>query len=97
MECIGSTGFIGLTSLIKVRGLLAFGILCLAGNEGMEKNMETTIMGYIRTAVRIHSCQFIGCVYFWRGGLGFKALGFGCNMLALRKDEIWTLVTSTSF
>ena len=25
------------------------------GNEGMEKNMETTIMGYIGTTVRIHS------------------------------------------
>ena len=26
-----------------------------AGNEGMEKNMETTIMGYIGTALRIRS------------------------------------------
>ena len=25
------------------------------GNEGMEKNMETTIMGYVGTTIRIHS------------------------------------------
>ena len=29
--------------------------LRLAGHEGMEKNTETTIMGYIRTTIRIHS------------------------------------------
>ena len=30
--------------------------LWLAGNEGMEKNMETTIMGAIRnTIIRIHA------------------------------------------
>ena len=30
--------------------------LCFAGNEGLEKNIETsTIMGYIGTTVRIHS------------------------------------------
>ena len=28
--------------------------LALAGNDGMEKNMETIIMGYIRTTIRIH-------------------------------------------
>ena len=28
--------------------------LWLAGNEGREKKMETTIMGYIGTTVRIH-------------------------------------------
>ena len=28
--------------------------LRLAGNEGMEKKMETTTMGYIGTAIRIH-------------------------------------------
>ena len=33
--------------------LLTF--LWLAGNEGMEKKMETTIMGYIGTTIRIHS------------------------------------------
>ena len=27
----------------------------LAGNGGMEKNMKTTIVGYIGTAIRIHS------------------------------------------
>ena len=27
----------------------------LAGNEGMKKNMETTIMGYVGTTIRIHS------------------------------------------
>ena len=27
----------------------------LAGNEGVANNMETTIMGYIGTPVRIHS------------------------------------------
>ena len=27
----------------------------LAGNEGVEKNMETTIMGYLGTTTRIHS------------------------------------------
>ena len=27
----------------------------LAGNQGMEKKMETAIMGYIGTTVRIHS------------------------------------------
>ena len=29
--------------------------LLLAGNEGTEKNIETTVTGYIGTAVRIHS------------------------------------------
>ena len=29
--------------------------LWLAGNEGREKKMETTIMGYIEATVRIHS------------------------------------------
>ena len=29
--------------------------LWLAGNEGMETNMETTIMGYIGNTIRIHS------------------------------------------
>ena len=29
--------------------------LWLAGNEGMEKNMESTIMGYTRITKRIHS------------------------------------------
>ena len=31
------------------------GYLWLAGNEGIEKQMETTIMGYIGTTIRIHS------------------------------------------
>ena len=31
------------------------GYLWLAGNEVMEKKMETTIMGYIGTTIRIHS------------------------------------------
>ena len=30
--------------------------LGLAGNEGMEKNIETTKMGFIGTTIRIHSC-----------------------------------------
>ena len=29
--------------------------LWLAGNEGMEKKTETTILGYIGSSVRIHS------------------------------------------
>ena len=29
--------------------------LWLAGNEGMEKNMEIAVMGYIGTTIRIHS------------------------------------------
>ena len=29
--------------------------LWLAGNEGLEKNMEITIVGYIWTTIRIHS------------------------------------------
>ena len=29
--------------------------LWLVGNEGMEKNMESTIMGSIGTTIRIHS------------------------------------------
>ena len=29
--------------------------LWLAGNEGMKKKMETTMMGYLETTVRIHS------------------------------------------
>ena len=29
--------------------------LWLAGNEGMEKTMAPTIMGYMRTTIRIHS------------------------------------------
>ena len=29
--------------------------LLVSWNEGMEKNMETTIMGYIGTTIRIHS------------------------------------------
>ena len=29
--------------------------LWLSGDEGMEKKMETTIMGYIGTTIRIHS------------------------------------------
>ena len=33
----------------------SFNGLCLAGHEGMEKKMETTIMGYIGTTIRIHS------------------------------------------
>ena len=28
---------------------------CLAGNGGMKAKMETTILGYIRTTIRIHS------------------------------------------
>ena len=35
--------------------LITVGDLWLAGNEGMEKNMETIIMGYIGTYIRIHS------------------------------------------
>ena len=31
------------------------GYLCSAGNEGMEKKMDTTIMGYVGTTLRIHS------------------------------------------
>ena len=31
------------------------GYLRLAGNEGMEKKMETTILGYIGTTLRMHS------------------------------------------
>ena len=36
-----------------------FGVLAglwLAGNEGMEKNMESIIMRYIGTTARIPSC-----------------------------------------
>ena len=29
--------------------------LWVAGNEGMDKTMETTMMGYIKTTIRIHS------------------------------------------
>ena len=29
--------------------------LRLAGNEGMEKKMETTIMGYVGITMRVHS------------------------------------------
>ena len=29
--------------------------LWLAGKEGMEKKMETTIMGHIGTTIRVHS------------------------------------------
>ena len=32
---------------------------CVAGNEEMEKKMETIIMGYVGTNIRIHS--FILC------------------------------------
>ena len=35
--------------------MLGKSYLWLAGTEGMEKNMETTIMSYIGTAIRIHS------------------------------------------
>ena len=31
-----------------------FPYLWLAGNEGLETKMETTIMGYIGTSIRIH-------------------------------------------
>ena len=31
------------------------GCLWLAGNEGMQKILETTIMGYMGTTIRIHS------------------------------------------
>ena len=31
----------------------------LAGNEGMEKNMETTIMGYVGSTKGIHSLSFL--------------------------------------
>ena len=34
---------------------LGFTYLWSAGNGGMEKEIETTIMGYIRTTIRIHS------------------------------------------
>ena len=34
---------------------IGFTGLWLAGNEGMETKMETTIMSYIRTTRRIHS------------------------------------------
>ena len=36
-------------------GFRAFTGPWFAGHEGMKKNVETTIMGYIRTTVRIQS------------------------------------------
>ena len=39
----------------SLQGLEAKTGLWLAGNEGMEKTMETTIMGYIGTSIRIPS------------------------------------------
>ena len=39
----------------KVHPQWQFTYLWLAGNEGMEKKMETTIMGYVGTSIRIQS------------------------------------------
>ena len=36
------------------RHVTAYVVIWLAGNEGMEKNMETTVIGYIGTTIRIH-------------------------------------------
>ena len=41
--------------LIAQPARLPYTGLWLTGNEGMEKNMETAIMGYIGTTIRIHS------------------------------------------
>ena len=38
-----------------VQETFRFSGLWLAGNGGMEKKMETTIMGYIGTTIRVHS------------------------------------------
>ena len=38
---------------LTIMGYIGFGVQ--GGHEEMEKTMETTIMGYIRTAIRIHS------------------------------------------
>ena len=35
-------------------GFRGFTYLWLAGNEAMEKKVETTIMSYIETTIRIH-------------------------------------------
>ena len=37
-------------------GTLGFTGLWLTRNAGMEKKMESTIMGYIGTTISIHSC-----------------------------------------
>ena len=34
--------------------------LWLAGNEGMEKKMETTVLDYIANTIRIHSSRYSG-------------------------------------
>ena len=43
--------------LLVVEGLLGFRIhlSSFSGNGGMEETMETTIVGYIGTTMRIHS------------------------------------------
>ena len=40
----------------------------------MEEDLETTVMGYIGTAMRIHS--FIGWRVAFAGGFGVLGLGF---------------------
>ena len=50
------------------------------GNEGVEKNMETTRMGYVGTTLRIHSngkCSKHVTTHWGGGGggLGFRVQG----------------------